>query len=371
MSFKNFDNKKYDDYVKLFIQKTEELNRVISYDRLKHFNLPDARWFIKNCPDASVKSYSDFVRWCGFVSHKSPPTKEEAIDLIYKMQLNLGRPLKYDDFRGYGCHRVSIGFINKTWGSLNKMKKDLGLEITQENMIDRQLTKNSFDEMIDKICRYVKSENRNFITCYEIDNNKNFRNSNTLRKMAKKYYGVDLRELFLQQNIYLGKQGYGINFDFKDGEHVSSQFEYIFSRYLKKYGLVYNVDYFRDVKYSNFASGVKSNINCDYVITYNNKTVFIEIAGILNEYKSWYYNQQPINNRKSREKYRKKLWEKEQLLKSNNLLYFILFPCDLTNDNIKRIIEDGSLELKKEIEGYNQHNINWKKIRTINFSDLD
>ena len=51
------------------------------------------------------------------------------------------------------------------------------------------------------------------------------------------------------------------------------------------------------------------------------------------------------------------------MLKDNGLLYFILFPCDLTQENFRNILEDSSLELKKKIESFNKNNIDWVKIR--------
>ena len=65
-------------------------------------------------------------------------TKEECKDFILNMSKCYDRPLMYDDFRGSGYGKVTVGQINKYWGSLNKMKKDLGLEINIESMIDRQ-----------------------------------------------------------------------------------------------------------------------------------------------------------------------------------------------------------------------------------------
>ena len=53
------------------------------------------------------------------------------------------------------------------------------------------------------------------------------------------------------------------------------------------------------------------------------------------------------------------------MLKSHNLIYFILFPCDLTKSNFEQILNDSSLELKKEIENFNQNNIDWVKIREV------
>lgn len=53
------------------------------------------------------------------------------------------------------------------------------------------------------------------------------------------------------------------------------------------------------------------------------------------------------------------------MLKSNNLKYFILFPCDLTTENFKKIISNPSLELKHNIECFHQNNIDWHKVREI------
>ena len=150
--------------------------------------------------------------------------------------------------------------------------------------------------------------------------------------------------------MHLGQQGCGINYDFDDGEHITSQFEYMFSKFLKDNGLKYNLDYFRDVKYSEFIDDYNGNMNCDYVIHICNKIIYIEIAGIIEAYKEWYYSNKSITRSKSKERYRQKLYAKESMLNSNNLIYFILFPCDLTKENFKNILDNPSLELKKEIE---------------------
>lgn len=186
-----------------------------------------------------------------------------------------------------------------------------------------------------------------------------------LNKYSKKYYGVTLGKLFEKYNLHLGQQGCGINYDFDDGEHITSQFEYMFSKFLRDNGLKYNLDYFRDVKYSSFIDKYSGNMNCDYVIHISDKIIYIEIAGIIESYKEWYYSNKSITRSKSKEKYRQKLYAKESMLKSNNLIYFILFPCDLTKENFKNILDNPSLELKKEIENFNQNNIDWVKIREV------
>ena len=64
----------------------------------------------------------------------------------------------------------------------------------------------------------------------------------------------------------------------------------------------------------------------------NNKNIYIEIAGMLKDNEKNYYNDIPIlENSKRRENYRLKLNEKEQMLKENNLEYYIILPSDMKN----------------------------------------
>lgn len=184
MKRRKFDLKDYDFYVKEYIRKSEDLDKPIRIDLLRKepYNLPDGRWLIKNCPDNNVSCWADFVDWCGFVVKGKIPSKDKMIKLIYKLQSEKGRPLLYDDFRGVGCYHPPIEGIKKYWGTINNMKKELGLEIVQESMIDKSLSKDELDKMILDICVYVKNDNRNFITTSEIDNNHNWLNADTLQK---------------------------------------------------------------------------------------------------------------------------------------------------------------------------------------------
>lgn len=365
MERRKFDPKDYDFYVKEYIRKSEELGKTISHPQLRKepFNLPDARWYVKNCPDKSVTTWADFVDWCGFVAKSKPPTKEKMVKLIYRLQDELKRPLMYDDFRGRGCYHPPIEMIRKYWGTINHMKKELGLEIVQESMIDKQLSKDDLDCSLKEISDYIHNDGRNFTTTFEIDTFNKWNSSQNLNKYCKKFYGVTLAKQFEKYNISLGQRGRGITYDFSDGEHITSQFEYMFSKFLRDKGLKYNVDYFRDVKYSAFIPNYNHHMNCDYVIHIHNRVIYIEIAGIIEAYKQWYYVNKEITNSKSKETYRQKLSEKESMLKSNNLIYFILFPCDLTKENFENILNNPSLELKHKIERFMQNNIDWVKIR--------
>lgn len=363
MTPRKFDISKYNNYVNDYIRMSEQQDCPISSDKLRFFNLPDARWYVKYCPDNSVTKWSEFVDWCGFIAKGKTPSKEKVVKLILQLQKELDRPLMYDDFRGNGCYHVSIEIIRTYWGTINKMKEELGLEIIQKSMIDRHLSKEEFENMLSEIRNYVISDGRNFITTKEINSNDRWVAAQTLRRYANEYYNKSLSGIFEDYGISLGKQGCGIIFDFEDGEHITSQFEYLFSKYLRNYGLKYNVDYFRDVKYSTFIPDCKNNMNCDYVIHINDKIIYIEIAGIIDAYKEWFFNNKPITNRKSREKYRLKLLSKQKMLRDNNLVYFILFPCDLTQDNFNAILIDGSISLRKKIESFMKNNIDWAKIR--------
>ena len=363
---RNFNQKNYEYYVSEYIRLSEEHGSPLSHAVIykEPYNLPAARWYIKWCPDDNVKNWSDFKNWCGFYVHRLV-TKEKATEFIYRMQSEIERPLMYDDFRGSGCYHVPIDIVNKFWGSLNKMKLDLGLDIVQESMMDRSLSKEEFDQMILAIVNYANKNNIGFVTTKLIDSNPQWLNTGTLRKYAMKYYNESLPNIFKNYHINMGVQGDGIKYYFDDGETTMSQFEYLFSKFLKDFGLQYNKDYFRDVKYKTFASDCDSNINCDYVIYYRGEVIYIEIAGVIDVYKTWYYDDKPISSSKSKETYRLKLKEKENILKSNHLKYFILFPCDLTKENFISILQDGSLDLKHKIESFYKNNIDWNRVMDI------
>lgn len=292
-------------------------------------------------------------------------TKEDCVDIIMKMQSKLDRPLEYKDFKNPSMDEIGVTAIKKYWGSLNKMKTELGLEIVQEYMMDKQLSKEDFDNTVCNIIEFLKNEGRNFTTTREINDNKNWARHCTLDRMSKKYYGVNLVAHLSTFGIIFGKQGNGINYDFEDGEHVTSQFEYMFSKYLKENGFEYNKSYFRDVKYRDFISDYTGNMNCDYIIDIDDTKLYIEIAGIIVDYKTWYYEDRPITHSKSKEKYRLKLKEKEQMLNDNGLDYFILFPCDLTNENFHDVLFNRQESLKQNIEGFYKNNIDWEKVRKI------
>lgn len=142
----------YDEYVEIYLSIAANVGGYIKRNDLKKHNLPDARWFLSNCDNKQVSSYSEFVEWIGLTP--SYISKEKAKELIYKMQSKLNRPISYDDFRNPAKDETSIGVINRYWGSMNNMKKDLGLEIIQDDMVGKSKSK---DELLNDLKVYVES----------------------------------------------------------------------------------------------------------------------------------------------------------------------------------------------------------------------
>ena len=376
--FKSEPNTKYyDKYLERLLYVIDNidssigsnLSKLSKGDYCKKYELPNYRWFIENCPDKSVNNDESFKKFAGIKPRFL--TKEQCIENILKMSKEFDRPLKYDDFRNKQYNKVTVDMVKRYWGSLNKMKEELGLEIIQPQMI--KVTQESFNETIRIIKDYLEKDNRDFITRAEWSSLKfvNLYKPSSIENYIKENFNMSLKEYMLTQGIRMGEVGEGLSHKFDDGEFVTSQFEYMFSSYIRKAGLRYNIDYFRDVKYSDFCKDYDVLMNCDYIINYNGKTIYVEIAGIIEEYKKHYYSDNPIISSKSKEKYRQKLKEKEHLLNSNNCIHFILFPCDLTEENMEQVIKNPSIELRKQIESFNKTNIDFVNVRKIGKLDYD
>lgn len=344
---RRFDTLKYNEYVKRFKNLSIARDKTITHSelRLPGIDLPDARWLVANCPDKNVDSFAKFVSWCGFSAKGQVLPKEKATELIFQKASRLHRPLKYDDFRGDGCCAVTISTVKKHWGTFNKMKTDLGLEVIQESMLKKHVSKDDFINYIENIIADLCST-KDFLVSRELNESTEYLNWASLNRLSKRYYNKSFSVMLKGYGIRTVSGGRGLVYDFEDGERVTSYYEYLFSKYLRDFGLNYNQSYFRDVCYSSFDEAYTGNMNCDYVIHYNNKIIYVEIAGLLEAYKDWYYKNRTITASKSRDKYRLKLREKEAMLSRNNLIYYILFPCDLTRDNFLSIINSGSVELR-------------------------
>ena len=61
------ESKDYYLYVKRFKEVSDKIGHPLCGNELinNKYGLPNPTWFIKYCPDKNVKTYDDFVLWCG------------------------------------------------------------------------------------------------------------------------------------------------------------------------------------------------------------------------------------------------------------------------------------------------------------------
>jgi hypothetical protein len=324
---------KYDEYLKIFIDICDNIGSPLKYSDLtnNNYGLPDGRFFVNHCPDKNVKNYNQFLEWCG-LKPRYDMSKEMAIKIIFEMQERLNRPLTKYDFNNPNENTIGISTINNHWGTLNKMKQELGLEINQEYMCDKSRPIERLKQDLIDLCELIyKNENRKILTSKDIDKCNFTLGYGTYNRIFKRYLNISVRIFLESIGFKLTKSGDGLKYQYDDNEEAKSQFEKQFSDFLRKLGLKYNKDYYRDIRYRNFIKSYSGLLDCDYIINYKDRTIYVEIAGILRDYKQWYLDSKPLNS-KSKEKYRLKLMEKEKMLKENNLEYYILFPSDLQED---------------------------------------
>lgn len=163
------DINKYNEYINIFREISINLGRPLKYSELinNNYNLPDSRWFINHCPDKNVKNYNQFLEYVGFKPRYNI-SKELAIKMILELQDKLNRPLITDDFQNINNNDLGITTINNYWGTFNKMKEELGLEIVQECMTKKHKSK---EEMINDMQNFINQLGR-IPSAKEIDNNK-------------------------------------------------------------------------------------------------------------------------------------------------------------------------------------------------------
>lgn len=152
----NARKENYDLYVELYKQKCIENDKLIPYNKLKSFGLPDARFFIKNSNHRNINNFIEFQRYCGFIPNKNI-TKEEC-DLGIKFMIGkYGENISYDNFREPKLNEIAVAILNKYYGSLNKMKESFSLKINKESTVDKHKSK---DEMLNDLKTLYKELGR-------------------------------------------------------------------------------------------------------------------------------------------------------------------------------------------------------------------
>jgi hypothetical protein len=264
-------------------------------------------------------------------------SKQDVIDIVMKMQEQKDSPLDIYDFYPKQKDGVGIRIIRKYWGELWLMQKELGMKITGKHgsiLSDEDTLKE-----IELICNKVKdTENRTLITHKDFRKYGTYSDDRRYAEVCKKLKNLTFREYIMSLGYELQKAGSGMNYKFDDGEVTTSLYEYEFSNFLRQNGFAYGVSYFRNIYYKKLDSEYRGNMNCDYQINFNDKSVYIELAGILGnkEHQDAYRNNTPLNS-KSKEEYRQKLNQKRKIFERNNLEYYILLPDEMNERTYKSI----------------------------------
>lgn len=270
-------------------------------------------------------------------------TKGEVIDIIYKMYEEKGTPLIQDDFEGKTTrHHVGVRVIEKYFGGVANMQRELGLPVPSDYRI---LNDNELLLEIHHICDTIYlSEKRKVITSSDIDELGSYSSYSRFDKRFAEL-GTSLRDVIEEYGFRFQSPGSGMNFYFEDGEHTTSKYEYDFSRFLRNKGFIYNQTYFRDVWYKTFTNNYSGNMNCDYVISNGNDVIYVELAGMLGnkEHQIAFRDNTHIYNSKAKETYRLKLNKKKELFEKNNLTFYILLPDEMNENTYIDIINKNFL----------------------------
>lgn len=341
------ESKNYDIYVQRFKEVCNKLGRTLRGNELTNneYGLPNQGWLIKNCPDENVKSYDDFVKWCGFESNKLKKDDEMVGQKLIELEKKLGRHITKNDIT-----LENVGFseivVTRVYGSLNKAKKKLGLLPTPPTQpLPFEYYKEKLDEILDNIKTHT---NRDIISWYDIEselNNPYSIEHKTLTKSFKRE-GVDIFAYIKSKGFMMNPSNFSFHYTFDDGERVVSSMEYEFSEYLRSLGYEYNKDYFRDVLYKTF-SNEKSKMNCDYKIMIDNVPLYVEIAGIIYNCQENDWRSHTFSSKQERD-YQQKMLKKEQRLIESGQHFLFLFKSEMFNDHYKNILNEKINEVRRE-----------------------
>lgn len=327
----------YDIYVQRYKEISDKIGRALKETELinNKYGLPSSGWFVKYCPCDSVKTFVDFVRWCGYDVHYSL-TKEFVSQKLIELENRLGRPILREDIT-----ENNIGFstivLNRLYGGLNDAKKEIGLMRTLPN---QPLSFEYYKITLTEAFYNLKNKTgRNFASWHDLESGLYHKNNISHKSMKRAFdrEGLDIFSYIKSIGFEMNPNSFGHRYVFNDGERTISSMEFDFSTYLRSIGYVYNSNYFRDVMYKKF-TGETGKINCDYVIDLdNNKKLYIEIAGVIYNDKNDNWRTCYYSSKKHRE-YQKNLIRKENLLIESNCNYLFLFPCDMVSGDFKNIL---------------------------------
>lgn len=328
------DYSHYDEYLCRYRKICDELGRGLTYyELLERTDLPNWEFFIKYCPDKNVKTYLDFVHWCGYRG-KYARGKDEITKELLEKQEELGRPILMSDINS-DMFSFSMIVINKIWGGLTNCKKELGM--MQSGSIRLNYTLDGFKCALDNCINDVyEKTGRKYISWCDIDSEERgqFRlKYNTTKRYFKKY-NINMKEYLKDRGFTFKSNAINIIEYSDEGELYRSTLEMDFSYFLKnELNLKYNVDYYRDVYYSSFTE-CEGKQNCDYNIIINGFAFYVEIAGFITD------ESQMINGESSSKRvkhYIDKMKNKIQIFKKAKVSYLILYSSDIRTGRYKEI----------------------------------
>ena len=340
--------KDFESHVKRFKEVSDKVGHGLIQNELfnNSYGLPNPNYFVKYCPDKNVKTYDDFVLWCGYESNKLKRDDELVGQKLIELEKKLGRHItKYD------ITLENVGFseivVTRVFGSLNKAKEKLGLLPTPPSAqpLPFEYYRNELDKILDNIKSHT---DRKYISWGDIEseiNNPKHLEHKTLTKSFKRE-GIDIFAYIKSKGFMMNSSNFSFHYTFDDGECVVSSMEYEFSNYLRSLGFEYKKGYCRNVLYKTF-SNEQSKMNCDYKIMIDDVPLYVEIAGIIyncmdNDWREHHFSSKQEQN------YQKKMIKKEQRLIESGQHFLFLFKTEMFNDEYKTILQNEINRIRQE-----------------------
>ena len=327
VEYLNEKYKEYDEQLKKLKKICSKLKKAPRWNHLSEkYGLRSSRWFIIYCRNKKVINYDTFMEYEVGIRPNYLMSKEMVEAEIMKFYNKYGRSPRRYDFENKKLP-FSISTVVKKFGSIRKMRKEMGFPSYTVGGNDRiETTKNIFKY----INKFLKSLDKNVFTREQLNEfliNNNIKITHqTIDKRIKNEFDFSFREYAEKKGFYLVKPGSGLFYRFEDGEIAMSSHENIFSEILRKNNFIFGKTYFRDLKYSKIFKNVNKNYTLDYFIIIGRRKIYIEIAGILRDHERFYFGNIEIKNSNSKEKYRVSLLKKEKIMRKNKVEYYILFP---------------------------------------------
>lgn len=195
----------YDQYVHKFKDVCKQHGKTLTEQDLicNNYGLPGSTWFIKYCPDVTVKTYKGFLNYCGLEPSKHIWTKEEVASLLKEYESEIGRPIKSSDLK-VGKAGVSGIVINRLFGGLSKAKKEIGLlETESRKPLPFEYYRNKLTEIITE---YKKITNKEYITWKDIESG-----NYAPYRIEHKAYMKSFREANVDMREYIKSLGCMLN----------------------------------------------------------------------------------------------------------------------------------------------------------------